>query len=108
MVLFSAGKGDEFIDVVGRVAIDHPQDFKFVLANVQHFNDLMQMFDLKTSDLPTAVIHKTSRGEAKYAMPKSKGTAHRAGVTEDRLRDMIQRFQRGKLSPVGGHDLDDL
>lgn len=38
MVLFSAGKGDEFIDVVGRVAIDHPQDFKFVLANVQHFN----------------------------------------------------------------------
>jgi len=92
------------------LAKEFEQDLRFVIANPTATLDALKTFGLKVEDCPAAVIHTTRPSDAKFLMPKktnSDGTVKYRAVNAENLRKMINKFRQGKLSPIGGNDVDD-
>ena len=56
------------------------------------------------------LIGSTRPSDAKFLMPKktnSDGSVTYRAVNAKNLRKMINKFREGKLSPIGGNDVDD-
>ena len=109
-VMVFAGNEKATLEWLRPLAKEFEEDLRFVIANPTATLDALKTFGLKVEDCPAAVIHTTRPSDAKFLMPKktnSDGSVTYRAVNAKNLRKMINKFREGKLSPIGGNDVDD-